>query len=58
MQDGTLTPYKKSQPIPETNDMPIKIVVGESFSDIVFESGKNGTLLGPYTKKLHDTRSH
>ncbi|KAF3337745.1 protein disulfide-isomerase-like protein [Carex littledalei] len=39
--DGTLTPYKKSQPIPETNDMPIKIVVGESFNEFVFESGKN-----------------
>ncbi|KAJ4790340.1 Protein disulfide-isomerase [Rhynchospora pubera] len=39
--DGTLTPYKKSQPIPETNDKPVKIVVGDSFSDIVYESGKN-----------------
>jgi protein disulfide-isomerase A1 len=39
--DGTLTPYKKSQPIPETNDMPIKTVVGESFNEFVYESGKN-----------------
>lgn len=46
MQDGVLTPYKKSQPIPETNDKPVKIVVGESFNEIVNESGKNGMLLG------------
>ncbi|KAJ3700335.1 hypothetical protein LUZ61_004040 [Rhynchospora tenuis] len=43
--DGTLTPYKKSQPIPETDDKPVKIVVGDSFSDIVYESGKNGSRL-------------
>ncbi|KAJ3675229.1 hypothetical protein LUZ60_004271 [Juncus effusus] len=39
--DGTLTPFIKSQPIPETNDEPVKIVVAESFNETVFNSGKN-----------------
>lgn len=40
-KDGNVQPYKKSQPIPEVNDEPVKVVVSESLQDIVFDSGKN-----------------
>eukprot|EP00252_Welwitschia_mirabilis_P015660 TRINITY_DN3464_c0_g2_i1.p1 TRINITY_DN3464_c0_g2~~TRINITY_DN3464_c0_g2_i1.p1 ORF type:complete len:525 (-),score=113.95 TRINITY_DN3464_c0_g2_i1:221-1729(-) len=39
--DGTLPQYKKSQPIPEKNDEPVKVVVANSLQEMVFESGKN-----------------
>lgn len=39
--DGNVVPYKKSQPIPEVNDEPVKVVVAETLQDIVFNSGKN-----------------
>jgi protein disulfide-isomerase A1 len=41
-QDGKVAPYVKSEPIPETNNEPVKVVVGETLQDIVFNSGKNG----------------
>jgi protein disulfide-isomerase A1 len=37
-----LTPFKKSEPIPEVNNEPVKVVVAESIDDMVFKSGKNG----------------
>lgn len=40
-KDGNLQPFKKSEPIPEANDEPVKVVVGDSLEDIVFKSGKN-----------------
>ncbi|KAF5735501.1 protein disulfide isomerase [Tripterygium wilfordii] len=40
-KDGNVPPFKKSEPIPETNDEPVKVVVSESLQDIVFKSGKN-----------------
>ncbi|CAJ1974246.1 unnamed protein product [Sphenostylis stenocarpa] len=40
-KDGNIAPYFKSEPIPEVNDEPVKVVVGKSFQDIVFNSGKN-----------------
>ncbi|XP_062020071.1 protein disulfide-isomerase-like [Rosa rugosa] len=40
-KDGKVSPYKKSEPIPEKNDDPVKVVVAESLQDIVFKSGKN-----------------
>jgi protein disulfide-isomerase A1 len=40
-KDGSIAPYVKSEPIPETNNEPVKVVVGESLQDIVFNSGKN-----------------
>jgi len=43
-QDGNIAPYFKSEPIPEANNEPVKVVVGDSFSDIVLNSGKNGIL--------------
>ncbi|KAL4632741.1 hypothetical protein ACB092_04G072100 [Castanea dentata] len=41
---GNLKPFIKSEPIPETNNEPVKVVVAESLHDMVFNSGKNGVL--------------
>ena len=43
-KDGKVSPHKKSQPIPTENNEPVKVVVGESLDDMVFNSGKNGEL--------------
>ncbi|KAH7671078.1 protein disulfide-isomerase A1 protein [Dioscorea alata] len=40
-KDGNLTPFRKSEPIPEVNDEPVKIVVADNLKDVVFDSGKN-----------------
>ncbi|KAJ8762887.1 hypothetical protein K2173_023016 [Erythroxylum novogranatense] len=40
-KDGKLSPYKKSEPIPEVNDEPVKVVVADSLQEFVFNSGKN-----------------
>ncbi|KAF7829820.1 protein disulfide-isomerase [Senna tora] len=40
-KDGKIQPYKKSEPIPEVNNEPVKVVVADSLQDIVFNSGKN-----------------
>jgi protein disulfide-isomerase A1 len=34
--------FLKSEPVPEKNDDPVKIVVLETFEDLVLKSGKNG----------------
>lgn len=39
-----MVPFRKSEPIPEVNDEPVKIVVADSLQDIVFNSGKNGNV--------------
>ncbi|XP_055517037.1 protein disulfide-isomerase A3 [Leucoraja erinacea] len=39
--DGKLKRYLKSEPIPETNDGPVKIVVAENFDDIVNDETKD-----------------
>ncbi|KAJ1679255.1 protein disulfide-isomerase precursor [Spiromyces aspiralis] len=39
--DGELPPSIKSQPIPESNDEPVKVVVADSFEDIVFDEEKD-----------------
>ncbi|KAH7861965.1 hypothetical protein Vadar_033134 [Vaccinium darrowii] len=39
--DGNLKPFVKSEPIPEVNDEPVKVVVGDSLQAMVFNSGKN-----------------
>lgn len=44
-QDGKVEPFKKSEPIPEVNNEPVKVVVADSLQDIVFNSGKNGVFL-------------
>ncbi|KAG8378255.1 hypothetical protein BUALT_Bualt08G0118600 [Buddleja alternifolia] len=40
-KDGNVQPYKKSEPIPEVNNEPVKVVVADSLQDMVFNSGKN-----------------
>lgn len=38
---GELKPTKKSQPIPEENNEPVKVVVGDSWTDIVEDESKD-----------------
>jgi len=33
--DGTYSSWKKSEPVPATNDGPVKVVVGKNFDDLV-----------------------
>ena len=40
-KEGNVLPFKKSEPIPETNDEPVKVVVADTFDDIVVNSGKD-----------------
>ncbi|KAI3865417.1 hypothetical protein MKW92_018197 [Papaver armeniacum] len=39
--EGKAKPFKKSEPIPEVNNEPVKVVVADSLQDVVFASGKN-----------------
>ncbi|KAL9242087.1 hypothetical protein vseg_016123 [Gypsophila vaccaria] len=39
--EGKVSAYVKSEPIPENNSEPVKVVVADSLNDIVFNSGKN-----------------
>ncbi|KAJ7384503.1 Protein disulfide-isomerase A3 [Desmophyllum pertusum] len=39
--DGELKPYIKSEPVPENNDGPVKVVVGETFDEIVNDPKKD-----------------
>uniref|UniRef100_A0A8C9S0Z5 Protein disulfide-isomerase n=1 Tax=Scleropages formosus TaxID=113540 RepID=A0A8C9S0Z5_SCLFO len=39
--DGKLKRYLKSEPIPENNDGPVKVVVAESFEEIVNDASKD-----------------
>lgn len=36
--DDKLTKYLKTEPIPESNDGPVKVIVGKSYDDIVLNS--------------------
>lgn len=38
---GALSPALKSEPIPENNDGPVKVIVGKSFNDIVYDEDKD-----------------
>ncbi|XP_051126779.1 protein disulfide-isomerase-like [Andrographis paniculata] len=38
---GLVKPFVKSEPIPEVNDEPVKVVVRDSLDDFVIKSGKN-----------------
>lgn len=42
LQDGKVSAYRKSEPIPESNDEPVKVVVADTLQEMVFNSGKNG----------------
>ncbi|KAE8731239.1 Protein disulfide-isomerase [Hibiscus syriacus] len=39
--EGKVPPYVKSEPIPQENNEPVKVVVAETLQDMVFKSGKN-----------------
>ncbi|XP_013793250.2 protein disulfide-isomerase A3-like, partial [Limulus polyphemus] len=39
--DGNLKPHTKSEPIPESNDGPVKVAVGENFNELVVENDKD-----------------
>ncbi|CAI0576411.1 unnamed protein product [Linum tenue] len=41
-KEGKVSPYRKSEPIPETNNEPVKVVVADTLQELVFNSGKNG----------------
>ncbi|XP_044496319.1 protein disulfide isomerase-like 1-6 isoform X2 [Mangifera indica] len=45
---GTLSPYFKSQPIPDNTDASVQIVVGKTFDDLVLRNPEN-VLLEVYT---------
>nr|GMC98765.1 protein disulfide-isomerase-like [Ipomoea batatas] len=40
-KDGKLKPFLSSEPIPENNSEPVKVVVTDSLEEMVFNSGKN-----------------
>jgi len=40
-KDGKLTPFMKSEAVPESNDGPVKVVVATQFEDIVLDSTKD-----------------
>jgi len=39
--DGTLQQYRKSEPIPEKNDDPVKVVVADTLEEMAINSEKN-----------------
>nr|AZQ19262.1 protein disulfide-isomerase A1 [Populus tomentosa] len=40
-KEGKVPPFIKSEPIPEANEEPVKVVVADSLDDLVTKSGKN-----------------
>ncbi|KAK8496268.1 hypothetical protein V6N12_003438 [Hibiscus sabdariffa] len=40
-KEGNVPPYVKSEPVPEENNEPVKVVVVDTLEDMVFKSGKN-----------------
>ncbi|XP_022773274.1 protein disulfide-isomerase-like [Durio zibethinus] len=40
-KEGKVPPYVKSEPIPDVNDKPVKVVVADTLQDMVLKSGKN-----------------
>jgi protein disulfide-isomerase A1 len=38
---GSLSEYHKSEPVPESNDEPVKVIVGNSFEDLVLKSDQH-----------------
>lgn len=40
-KDGNVRPFIKSERVPEVNNEPVKVVVGDNFGDMVSKSGKN-----------------
>ncbi|KAH8508928.1 hypothetical protein H0E87_010897 [Populus deltoides] len=44
-KEGNVPPFIKSEPIPEANEEPVKVVVADSLDDLVTKSGKNGVYM-------------
>ncbi|XP_047342114.1 protein disulfide-isomerase-like [Impatiens glandulifera] len=40
-QEGNVLPYRKSEPVPEVNNEPVKVAVADNLQDLFFNSGKN-----------------
>jgi len=40
-KEGKLKPHVKSEPIPESNDAPVKVLVAHTFKDIVYDTSKD-----------------
>jgi len=41
IEDGSVKPFLKSAPIPESNDGPVVEVVGQNFKEVVMDQSKN-----------------
>lgn len=39
--EGKLEPYLKSEPIPDSNDEPVKVAVAKNFDEVVTNNGKD-----------------
>lgn len=39
--DDKLEPYLKSEPIPDSNDEPVKVAVAKNFDEVVTNNGKD-----------------
>jgi protein disulfide isomerase family A protein 3 len=39
LEEGVLEPYVKSEPVPATNDAPVKVAVAKNFDDVVTNNG-------------------
>lgn len=40
-KDGNVKPFRKSEPIPEANDEPVKVIVADTLQDMFLKSSKN-----------------
>lgn len=58
--DGSLSPYYKSQPVPDNKDASIQIIVGRTFDDLVLCSPKNVLLevFTPWCFNCETTSKH
>lgn len=52
LQDGKVSAFRKSELIPTENNEAVKVVVGDSFEDMVLNSTKNGVLCSSLTMFL------
>jgi protein disulfide isomerase family A protein 3 len=41
LEEGSLEPYVKSEPIPDSNDGPVTVAVAKNFDDVVTNNGKD-----------------
>jgi len=39
--DGSIAPHRKSEAVPETNDAPVRLVVGSTWDSIVMDESKD-----------------